>query len=105
MVFYGQPVLSLYINLIFLYHVNQCRVQLGTQVVVVAVAGSIHYYSTETDITHMDDSLFSIFPPIFEKVVKWGSGFISVLFACSYNFFMNAIRSGAIQGMLLSNIR
>ena len=22
----------------------------------------------------MDDSLFSIFPPIFEKVVKWGSG-------------------------------
>ena len=22
----------------------------------------------------MDDSLFSIFPPLFEKVVKWGSG-------------------------------
>ena len=61
-----------------MYHVNQCRVQLGTNkvvvVVVVVVAGSIHYYSTETDITHMDDSLFFIFPPIFEKVVKWGSG-------------------------------
>ena len=60
-----------------MYHVNQCRVQLGTNkvvVVVVVVAASIHYYSTETDITHMDDSLFSIFPPIFEKVVKWGSG-------------------------------
>ena len=54
-------------------HVNQCRVQLGTNKVVV-VAVSILYYSTETDITHMDDSLFSIFPPIFEKVVKWGSG-------------------------------
>ena len=67
------PVLSLYIYLIFLYHVNQCRVQLGTNKVVVVVAASIHYYSTETDITHMDDSLFSIFPPIFEKVVKWGS--------------------------------
>ena len=26
------------------------------------------------DITHMDDSLYLIFPPIFEKVVKWGSG-------------------------------
>ena len=60
-----------------MYHVNQCRVQLGTNkvvVVVVVVAASIHYYSTETDITHMDDSLFFIFPPIFEKVVKWGSG-------------------------------
>ena len=57
-----------------MYHVNQCRVQLGTNkvVVVVVVAASIHYYSTE--ITHMDDSLFSIFPPILEKVVKWGSG-------------------------------
>ena len=67
---------SLYIYLIFLYHVNQCRVQLGTNkvVVVVVVAASIHYYSTETDITHVDDFLFSIFPPIFEKVVKWGSG-------------------------------
>ena len=32
------------------------------------------YYSTETDITRMDDSVFFIFPPIFEKVVKWGSG-------------------------------
>ena len=73
--YYGQPVLSLYIYLIFLYHVNQCRVQLGTnKVVVVVIAASIHYYSTETDITHMDDSLFFIFPPIFEKVVKWGSG-------------------------------
>ena len=73
---------SLYIlifYLIFLYHVNQCRVQLGTNkvvvvVVVVVVAASIHYYSTETYITHMDDFLFFIFPPIFEKVVKWGSG-------------------------------
>ena len=64
----------LYIYLIFLYHVNQCRVQLGTNKVVVVVAASIHYYSTETDITHMDDFLFFIFPPIFEKVVKWGSG-------------------------------
>ena len=43
-------------------------------VVVVVVAASIHYYSTETDNTHMDDSLFSIFPPIFEKVDKWGNG-------------------------------
>ena len=36
-------------------HVNQCRVQLGTNevVVVVVVAASIHYYSTETDITHI----------------------------------------------------
>ena len=25
------------------------------------------------DITHMDDSLFFIFPPIFKKVVKWDS--------------------------------
>ena len=58
-----------------MYHVNQCRVQLGTnKVVVVVVAASIHYYSTETDITHMDDFLFFIFPPIFEKVVKLGSG-------------------------------
>ena len=67
---------SLYIYLIFLYHVNQCRAQLGTNkvVVVVVVAASIHYYSTETNITHMEDFLFFIFPPIFEKVVKWGSG-------------------------------
>ena len=34
-----------------------------------------------------------------------GQRFIWVLFACSSNFFMNAIRSGAIQGFLLSNIR
>ena len=34
----------------------------------------IMYYLTETDITHMDDFLFFIFPPIFKKVVKWGSG-------------------------------
>ena len=62
-----------------MYHVNQCRVQLGTNkvvvvVVVVVVAASVHYYSKETDITHMDDSQFFIFPPIFEKVVKWDSG-------------------------------
>ena len=61
----GQPVLSLYIYLIFLYHVNQCRVQLGTNkvvvVVVVVVAASIHYYSTETDIM-IDDSLFFNIP-------------------------------------------
>ena len=31
-------------------------------------------HSTLTDITHMDDSLFFIFPPIFENVFKWGSG-------------------------------
>ena len=56
--------LSLYIYLIFLYHVNQCRVQLGTNkvVVVVVVPASIHYYSTETDITDIDDTLF--FHPI-----------------------------------------
>ena len=60
---------SLYIFIyFFLYRVKQCRVQLGTNkvvVVVVVVAASIHYYSTETDITHMDDFLFFIFPPIF----------------------------------------
>ena len=39
---------------------DQCRVQLGTNKVVVVVAASIHYYLTETDITHMDDfSMFS----------------------------------------------
>ena len=58
-----------------MYHENQCRVQLGAnKVVVVVAAASIHYYSTETDITHMDDFLFFIFPPIFKKVVKLGSG-------------------------------
>ena len=68
--------LSLYIYLIFLYHVNQCRVQLGTNkvVVVVVVAASIHYYSTQTDNTNMDDFLYFIFPPTFEKAVKWGCG-------------------------------
>ena len=45
----------------------------------------------------MDNSLFFI----FEKVVKWGSG----SFEFYLLFFMNAIWSGAIQGMLLSNIR
>ena len=49
----------------------------------------------------MDNSLFFIFPPIFEKVVKWGSG----SFEFYLLFFMDAILSGAIQGMLLSNIR
>ena len=49
----------------------------------------------------MDNSLFFIFLPIFEKVVKWGSG----SFQFYLLFFMNAIWSGAIQGMLLSNIR
>ena len=59
-----------------MYHVNQCRVQLGTNKIaaVVLVAAIIHYYSTETDITQVDDFLFFIFPPIFEKVVKWSSG-------------------------------
>ena len=67
--------LSIYLSN-FLYHGNQCSVQLGTNkvVVVVVVAASIHYYSTETNITHMEDFLFFIFPPIFEKVVKRGSG-------------------------------
>ena len=66
---------SLYIFILFfLYHVSQCRVQLGTNKVVVVVPASIHYYSTETDTTHIDNSLFFIFPPIFEKAVKWGSG-------------------------------
>ena len=41
-------------------------------VVVVVVVASIHYYSTETDITHMDN--FLLLPPIFWKVVRWGSG-------------------------------
>ena len=50
--YYWQPVLSLYIYLIFLYHVNQCRVQLGTNKVVIVVPASIHYYSTETDIKY-----------------------------------------------------
>ena len=59
-----------------MYHLNQCRVQLGKNkvVVVVVVAASIHYYLTETDITRIDDPLFFIFPQIFGKVVKWGSG-------------------------------
>ena len=71
---------TLYIYLIFLYHVYQCRVQLGTNkvvvvVIVVHVPASIHYYSTETDIiTHMSDFLLFIFLPIFEKVVQGGSG-------------------------------
>ena len=46
-------------------------------VVVVIVAASVHYYSdysTETNIAHMDNFLFFIFPPIFEKVVQWASG-------------------------------
>ena len=46
----------------------------GTNKVVVVVVASIHYYSTETDITHKDNSLLFIFPSIFEKVVKRGSG-------------------------------
>ena len=49
----------------------------------------------------MDNSLFFIFPPICEKVVKWGSGSSEFYLL----FFMDAILSGAIQGMLLSNIR
>ena len=50
-----------------MYHVNQCRVQLGTnKVVVVVVAASIYYYSTETDITHMDDFLHFI-----HRIHKW----------------------------------
>ena len=49
--YYGQPVLSIYFYLIFLYHVNQCMVQLSTnKVVVVVFFASIHYHSTETDI-------------------------------------------------------
>ena len=68
--YYGQPVLSLYIDLIFLYHVNQCRVQLGTNRVVV-VAESIRQRQT----LHTWMILyFFVFPPIFEKVVKRGSG-------------------------------
>ena len=67
----GQPVLSLYIYLIFLYHVNQCRVQLGTnKVVVVVVAASIHYYSTERDITHMDDFYFLHSRQYFKKLLN-----------------------------------
>ena len=58
--YYWFPVLSPYLHLFFLYHVNQCRVQNNKVVVVVA---SIHYYSTETDITQMDN--FLLFPPIF----------------------------------------
>ena len=50
---------------------------------------------------NMDNSLFFIFPPILEKFVKWGSGSFEFYFI----FFKNAIWSGAIQGMLLSNTR
>ena len=54
-----------------MYHVNQCRVQLGTNKVVVVVAASIRQRQT----LHTWMILyFFIFPPIFEKVVKWGSG-------------------------------
>ena len=64
--------------LIFLYHVNHVGyswLQIKLLLLgLVVVAASIHYYSTETDITHVGDFLFFIFPPIFEKVVKWGSG-------------------------------
>ena len=71
--------LSIYLSN-FLYHVNQCRVQLGTNkvVVVVVAAASIHY----RHYTHGYDSLFFIFPPIFEKVVKWGM--IHLSFICLF---------------------
>ena len=71
--YYGQPVLPLYIYIyFFLYHVNQCRVQLGTSKVVVAVvaAASIYYNSILTDITHMDDSLFFIFRQYLKKLLN-----------------------------------
>ena len=70
---------SLYIFIqFFFYHVNHVGyswLQIKLLLLrLVVVAANIHYYSTETDITHMDDFLFFVFPPIFEKVVKFGSG-------------------------------
>ena len=54
--------LSIYIYLIVLYHVNQCRAQLGTNKVVVVELLLLRKHSTLTDITHMDDSLFFYIP-------------------------------------------
>ena len=73
---------SLYFHLIFLYHVNQCRVQLGTNKVVVVVS-SIHYYSTETDITHVDDFLFFIFPLLYLKKLLNGAA-VHLSFICLF---------------------
>ena len=64
---------SLYSLHIFSNFFVSCKSMKGTNKVVVVVA-SIHYCLTETDITHEDNSLFFIFPPIFERVVKRGSG-------------------------------
>ena len=51
--YYGQPVLSLYIYLIFLYHVNQCRVQLGTnKVVVVELLLLLQAFDIDRHYTH-----------------------------------------------------
>ena len=66
-----------------MYHVNQCRIQLGTNKVVVVVVdddvvASIHYYSTETDITAW--IIFYYSHQYFENVVRWGS--------CSFEFYL-----------------
>ena len=63
----------------------------GTNKVVVVAVASIHYYSTETDITHMDN--FLLFPPIFRKVVIWGSGsFEYYLLVCVIRLECHSIR-------------
>ena len=64
---------TLYFHLIFLDHVNQCRVQLGTNKVVLLQAFII-IRQRQTLHPAMDHSLFFMFLLIFEKVVKWGSG-------------------------------
>ena len=69
--------LSIY-YLIFLYHVNQCRVQLGTNKVVVVVELLLllqaYAFGIDRHYTHGWFCILFIFPPIFEKVVKWGTG-------------------------------
>ena len=61
---------------------DQCRVQLGTNKVVV-VAASIHYYLTETDITHMDDfSMFSYSRQYLKKLLNGAAVHLS--FSCLF---------------------
>ena len=101
--------LSIYLY-IFLYHVNQCRVQLGTnKVLLLLLSLQAFIIIRQRQTLHTWMILYFLysqpgFPPIFEKVVKWGSG--------SFEFYLlvrvilhecHSIR--AVQGMLLSNIR
>ena len=69
---------SLYIYLIFLYHVNQCRVQLGTNKVVVVVA-RIHYYSTQTDMSDIL-SIFLYSRQYFKKLLNGAA--VDLSFIC-----------------------